>query len=424
MHTACCCEALQWGFTVPDVWCERWSRTSGATPSTLNSMHHWFALTDFQVCAQQRTRSTYLGDWHSETVMLSWHTMTQWDSHAVLTHNDTVRLSCCLDTQWHSETVMLSWHRQWDSHAVLTHNDTVRLWCCLDTDSETVMLSWHTVTQWGCHAVLAQTDSETVMLSWHRLTVRLLFCLGTDWQGETVMLSWHRLTVRLLFCLGTDWQGETVMLSWHRLIVRVMLSWHRLTVRLSCCLGTDWQWDSHGTDWPWDCHAVLAQTDSETAMLPWHRLTHSSTSLCICMCFLLLLQLMLFFIYFSVYLSMLHCFVHFDSQLVLVRYFWSKVENFVSHFGFWWWVSHSGYTALENGSLILCSTVKMHWEMTLLFKVLLWTGIGKWPSYSKFYCEDVLENDPLKSYSKFRCEDALKNDPLKSYSKFYCEDAL
>ena len=318
------------------------------------------------------------------------------EQHASLICSDRFPGLCTTKDEKH-----LPWRlTQWDSHAVLTHNDTVRLWCCLDTDSETVMLSWHTVTQWGCHAVLAQTDSETVMLSWHRLTVRLLFCLGTDWQGETVMLSWHRL------------------------IVRVMLSWHRLTVRLSCCLGTDWQWDSHGTDWPWDCHAVLAQTDSETAMLPWHRLTHSSTSLCICMCFLLLLQLMLFFIYFSVYLSMLHCFVHFDSQLVLVRYFWSKVENFVSHFGFWWWVSHSGYTALENGSLILCSTVKMHWEMTLLFKVLLWTGIGKWPSYSKFYCEDVLENDPLKSYSKFRCEDALKNDPLKSYSKFYCEDAL
>ena len=62
--------------------------------------------------------------------------------------------------------------------------------------------------------------------------------------------------------------------------------------------------------------------------------------------------------------------------------------------------------------------------MTLLCKGLLWTGIGKWPSYSKFYCEDALENDPLKSYSKFYCEDALENDPLKSYSKFYCEDAL
>ena len=155
-------------------------------------------------------------------------------------------------------------------------------------------------------------------------------------------------------------------------------------------------------------------------MLPWHRLTHSSTSLCICMHFLLLLlQLMLFSIHFSVYLSMLHCFVHFDSQLVLVRYFWSKVENFVSHFGFWWWVSHFGYTAVENGPLILSSTVKMHWEMTLLFKVLLWTGTGKWPSYSKFYCEDALKNDPLipSSIMKMRWKMTLLSLILSSVVK-------
>ena len=192
---------LLWGTTVGlhCTWCLVWEMEQNQRSYTFNSeqcaslicsdrfqglrttrdeKHLPWRVTQWESCCLDT-------QWYSETVMLSWHIMTQWDSHAVLTHNDTVRQSCCLDTQWHSETLMLSRHRQWDCHAVLAHSDTVRLSCCLGTD-------W----QWDCYAALAQTDRA-----------RQSCCLGTDWywdshavlaqtDSETAMLPWHRLTVR------------------------------------------------------------------------------------------------------------------------------------------------------------------------------------------------------------------------------------
>lgn len=150
-------------------------------------------------------------------------------------------------------------------------------------------------------------------------------------------IAWNYFFITLGCVHHWNWKAKHACLSWHKMCFLVGVSSNLVSPSITRCDASD------------------------LAEMWWIELCWTYTSLWICI--MHFCSWYCCFVKFSLDLDMLqfslHCLVRFDSPLVLLRNQRGEVGKFVSHFGFWWQLTHFWYTALENYLYICIKLLKV-----------------------------------------------------------------